>query len=328
MATKALQNITTLADQLKLIGPDGRVMTVADTMSEMNEFLIDAAMEEANDTFSHQVNVPVYLGKVKPRNINAGAESIAPKTRQMIEQVMLIDVIAEVDEELVDNMPDPSKARWEHTKLKLEGATQEQARIFCYGNKGVDAREVDGFLTRFNDLSLDNVTDAGGSSGDDMTSLLLVEWGPMKVSLIYPRGAKNAGIEDFPRREKVRVTDASNNPFMAYQHQIKARFGISVVDERCVQRICNIKSSGTTTNLLSTGGMHHLVYARNQLKSMGKNAVIYVNRDLKSQFDIYALDKSNGFYPMSNITGEPLTTFQGTPIRMVEQLLSTESAVE
>jgi hypothetical protein len=324
VATKALQNVVTLADQLKMIGPKGDIMTIADTLSETNEYMIDAAMEQANDVFAHQTAVPVSLGQIKPRNINAGAVSSAPKIKQVIDQIMLIDVITEVDEELVDNMPDPNKARWNHAKLRLEAAAQEMARIMTYGNRGVDAREIDGFITRYNNLALPNVAGVGGSGG---ASVLIIEWAPMQCSLIYPRGAKNAGIEDLPKPGKQRVTDALNNPFYAYVHQVKARFGISVIDDRSVQRICNITSSGASNNLLAAGKMNDLVYARNRLKSFGKNAVIYCNRDIKSQFDIYALDKANGFYMMNNITGEPLASFQGIPIRMVEQMLSTESAV-
>ncbi len=325
MATKALQNIVTLVDQLKMVGPDGEVMTVADTLSEKNEYMIDAAMEQANDVFAHQTSVPVSLGQIKPRNINAGAESSAPKLKQVIDQIMLIDVITEVDEELVDNMPDPNKARWNHAKLRLEAAAQEMARIMTYGNRGVDAREIDGFNVRYNDLSLANVVSAGATGG---TSVLMIEWGPMKCSMIYPRGAKNAGIEDLPKPQKMRITDSSNNPFFAYIHQVKARFGVSVIDDRCVQRIANVGvAENTTNNLLTANGMNMLVYARNRLPSFGRNAVIYCNRTTKSQFDIYALDKSNGFYTKEDITGEPLTVFQGIPIRLVEQILTTESTV-
>lgn len=323
--TKLLANVVTAVDCIKQLGPDGNIMEVAETLTEFNEILQDAAMTMANDVFQHTTLIPKSLGQFKPRTINSGAQKSAPKMAQITEQIMLLDIISEVDEELVINMPDKDKARWNRTKLMLEGAMQELSRIIWYGNKGVDAAEIDGYFTRFNSTSLANVHTLSGS-GSDTTSLALIEWGEMVNTLIYPRGAKNAGIEDNPKPLE-KAYDASMNPFYAYSHQIKAKLGISIPDTRALQRLVNIESTGVSNNLNASGGMYPLVRAINKLPHAGKNAIIYVNRDLKSQFDIWALDKANGCYMIDNLSGEPVTVFRKIPVKMSEQILSTETAI-
>ena len=59
----------------------------------------------------------------------------------------------------------------------------------------------------------------------------------------------------------------------------------------------------------------------------GPTARIYANRNLKTQFDILAKDKTNVNYFVENVFGEPMTIFRTVPIRLAEGLTNAETAI-
>lgn len=324
MAAKVLANQLTVAEQAKRRA-NGDVQSIAEILEEVNEFLIDAPMYEANQVYSHLSSVRNGLPSISTRRINEGASKSASQVHQILEQITVLDVFAEIDELLIDHEPDPQKAMMNEVRPFLESGAQEFSRQLLYGDYGSNPEEIEGLAVRYADTSADNTVSLSGSS--DLTSVWMIEWGESISHLIYPRGAQNVGIYQ-KDHGKQRVTDTSGNPYMAYVYQTKAEFGIAVKDDRGVQRLANITTSGSSNNLFEDStAMRPLIKARNRLPHFGKNAVIYCNRDSKSQFDIWALEKANGFYTIKNIDGEPLTTFQGIPIRMVEQISSDETAI-
>jgi hypothetical protein len=98
-----------------------------------------------------------------------------------------------------------------------------------------------------------------------------------------------------------------------------------VTDDRCVQRIANIETSGSE-NILDDD---QIIEALNYMPTAGGsgNTVIYINRVLKTQFDILAKDKANVNYTSDNAFGMPVTRFRGIPVRMWESILNTEDAL-
>ena len=302
----------------------GNIARIAELLEEYNEFTMDAPTFEANDVYSHLYTKRVQLPTIEPRSINAGARRSASLTEQAREQITLLEVWAEIDEQLIDHEPSPGAARSNELVSFIEAGAQEFAKRLLYGNKADgDARQFDGLTARFDALSLDNVRSVGGTGG---TSVWIIEWGFDTVHLVYPKGAPSIGLDE-KDLGKQRVTDSTGNPYMAYVNQMKWEYGLVGKDPRAAQRLCNIDVAGGTNSLDNAAKIRLMVAAKNQLPRMGRNAVIYAQRDTKTQFDIYALEKTNGFYMQSNITGGPLTMFQGMPIRMVEQLLTTEGTV-
>ena len=321
---KVLKNMVTLADVINEITPSGGIAEVVEIFDEHNSFLQDAPMEEANDFHSHishiRSRMPVVTGG---RQINSGAKLMSAATTPKRESIGILERWVAVDERVVEDSPDPQKTRTNQAVPALEAMMQELSRQLVYGDEGSEITELTGFGVRYDDLDLDNVRSAGGSGG---TSIYMIEWGPNRTYMIYPRGAKDAGIEN-DDKGKIPWRDSDSNPYDAYVSKYLALFGIAIDDDRCVQRLANVTATGSSNNLLATDGHHDLIRMKNNLPGFGQNAVIYCNRDVKSQFDIWALDKANGFYMMANITGQPLAYFQEIPIRLVEQLVNTESTV-
>lgn len=324
MATKLLSEMVTLADVINEINPSGGIAQIVEIFNEHNNFLPDAPMVQANDYHSHISYIRSRMPEVTGgRVVNRGAELTSAASTPQRESIAILERWVAIDERIVEDSPDAQKTRSNQSIPILEAMMQEHARQMLYGNEITYPSELTGYATRYNDLDLDNVTSAGGSGG---TSIYMLEWGENKNYLIYPRGASDAGIE-FDDKGKIPWRDGDGKPYDAYVSKYLALFGLAIDDPRCIQRLCNITVAGTSNNLLATGGHHPLIRMKNRLPSFGRNAVIYCNRDVKSQFDIWALDKANGFYMMANITGQPLAYFQEIPIRLVEQIVNTESAV-
>ena len=67
---------------------------------------------------------------------------------------------------------------------------------------------------------------------------------------------------------------------------------------------------------------------RNQLPSMGRNAVLFVNRDVKSLIEEACFEKTNATYTYSELQGYgPVAKVLGIPVMMLEAIRSDEAVV-
>ena len=302
----------------------GKQLDVVKQLAQRNELLLNAPAVMANDVYTNVSSRWKKLPTPTPRSINAGGNKGRLEVEQIRESIMLLDLQVEIDEALVDHEPDKGKAIFTEMQAHLEGTSQKIAYYMIYGDPSSDSREPIGFATRRNALDATNCVSLGGT-GSDLTSVYVIEWDPLACKLIYPRGSDKMGI-DVRDHGKQRVTDSSSNPFYAYCHQVVVELGNSVVDERCVQRLCNIEAADTLS-FVDSAKVRLLVRAISRLPKGGANAFIYGNRETVAQMNIYALEKANGFYTVNDITGRPLSVFQNIPIRMVEQITQTESTI-
>jgi hypothetical protein len=320
-----MANVMTVFEQAKRLDPNGAPAKIAEILDKDNTFFKDAPAIQANDQFSHLYTVRAALGAASVRRINQGATLTKSATKQLREEMCLLEDWVRIDERLIEAQTDPKRFRTGELIGCIEGLSQGFHSMAWYGGGG-DIGEVTGLANRFNDLDMDNVRSAGGS-GSDLSSLWIIEWGEDKTHLIYPRGAKGVGIED-EDKGKIVWQDSSGNPFDAYVNKLRMQFGIVVKRENAVQRIANIESAMTGTNdLLATATQRKLISAINYLPKAGDGAVIYVNRALKAQVDTMCFEKSNAAFNYKEVEGKRVSHFMEIPIRLQESLLETESAV-
>jgi hypothetical protein len=299
------------------------VLEIANVLSKNNDLLQDALYVEANQKLSHIGTKVTALPTGTFRRANEGVTPSTASTRQHAEPICRVEDFSDIDEAILDLEGDKKKAvRSEEDKLHIEGIGQSIATAIVYGNLSTDPEKIDGLATRYDALADANVLGAGGSGGDT-TSLWIIEWGTRACHLIYPKGS-NVGLS-FEDKGKVRTNPSSTTVMYAYETQFVAQFGLFVHDDRCVQRIANIETSGADNTLDDD----QIIEALNYMPTAGGNGntVIYVNRTLKTQFDILAKDKTNVNYTPDNAFGVPVTRFRGLPIRMLEAILNTEDAV-
>jgi hypothetical protein len=327
-------NQLTISEQIKQFGPSGEIMDIVNVLVEENELLLEGIFLEANEMFSNLAVKTLSLPDIDTRRINDGSGGGVTKSTRQREVVQIFESLIDIDELLLKSVPagGKEKARWNQVLGFVESFAQAQADALIYGSNATDPDEIDGLTTRYNDTSLANVHDVGGS-GDDTTSLWLLQWDRNRLHMIYPRATENCGLYQHDEG-RVRVTNSdSGKAYYAYETLLRMGFGWNIVDggnKYCAQRLVNIESSAATGDdrLFSTGKINLLISAVNKLPKKGKGAVIYCNGDLKTQFDIYAKDHLGGVLWSKDAFGQPVSMYQGRiPIRIVDAISSEETAI-
>ena len=326
MATLDTTAQLTLLELANQRGPDGNLMVVAEVLNESNPAMYDAPWIEANGTTFHKIVRRATLPSGTWRRLNGGVAVESTQTTTVQETIGMLEVYSEADVALGKMASNPAAFRTNYAKTFIEGLGQHLADTLIYGNASVDTEEFTGLAPRLNDLGQDNVISAGGSGGDT-TSIFIVQWGENKVHMIYPRGNPTLGVQHTDLGEvtvSTSTTAAANQAqFQAYRDHFKVYCGLAVEDARCIARVANIESSGTS-NIFDEDDVITLL---NAMPNNGAGAVIYCNQTVLTQMAINAKDKSNVWYDPKAPWGAPIAYFWGHPVRRMDAIVNSETAV-
>jgi len=338
MATLSSSNLT-LADWAKRSDPDGRVPIVAELLSQSNEILDDCVFKEGNLPTGERVVIRTGLPGVYWRALNQGIPSSKSTTAQIDEACGILEARSEVDKDLAMLNGNTAQFRLSEDTAFLEAMNQTQAETMFYGNPGTDPKKFLGLAPRYGDLSADNavnILNAGGS-GSDNASVYLVVWGDNTVYCPFPKGSK-AGLTHEDLGEQT-VYNSDGTRLQAFATRYQWKNGLVVKDWRYVVRICNIDISdllaGSNTQAASASTALIKLMARALYRipnmAMGR-AAFYMNRTVHSGLSIAALDKSQSVLAIQEGlsqfgSAQSYLSFLGVPLRRVDALLNTESAV-
>ena len=324
----------TLADHAKRLDPNGKVPVIAELLSQSNEILEDCVFMEGNLPTGHRVVIRTGLPTVYWRAINQGVPTSKSVTAQVDEACGMLEAYSEVDKDLAELNGNTASFRLSEDQAFLEAMNQAQANTMFYGNPGIDPKQYLGLATRYSAISgagnSQNIIDAGGTLSNN-ASIYLVVWGENTVFCPFPKGSKAGLIHDDLGLDT--VIDSNGGRFQAYRTHYQWKNGLVVKDWRYVVRIANIN----TANLVSGSGAADLPVLMSRALdripnfSMGR-AAFYMNRTVYSFLRTQALAKSQNVLAIEkglSQFGTPMswTSFQGVPLRKVDQLLNTESRV-
>jgi hypothetical protein len=305
---------------------DGNLVEIAEVLNTSKDLIQDAVWLEANQLNSHVGTRRTRLPAGSFRQANQGVAGDASSTRQITEPIARLEGHSKIDEAILDVAPDRQLARSQEDLAYVEGMGQTLETKFFYGNIAQTENEIDGLSTRsdYNSSTAANVQNSNGT-GATTTSLWIVEWGPRMVYLTYPKSSQ-AGLATTDEG-RIYVPDDNDSTKFLFKWVTKfvINFGLFINDARYVQRVVNIATSGST-GLLND---NDIISALNKMPKAGggPTARIYANRNLKTQFDILAKDKTNVNYFVENVFGEPMTIFRTVPIRLAEGLTNAETAI-
>ena len=338
MATLSTSNLT-LADWAKRSDPDGRVPIVAELLSQSNEILDDCVFKEGNLPTGERVVIRTGLPGVYWRALNQGIPSTKSTTAQIDEACGILEARSEVDKDLAMLNGNTAQFRLSEDTAFLEAMNQTQAETLFYGNPGTDPKKFLGLAPRYSSLSADNgvnVLSAGGS-GSDNASVYLVVWGDNTVYCPFPKGSK-AGLTHEDLGEQT-VYNSDGTRLQAFATRYQWKNGLVVKDWRYVVRICNIDvsdllgQSSTQASTASTALIKLMARALYRIPNMAMGrAAFYMNRTVHSGMAISALDKSQSVLSIQEGlsqfgSAQSYLSFLGVPLRRVDALLNTESAV-
>ena len=299
---------------------NGAALNVAEVLAETNEFLQDAVFQEANGMTGHTFVQRTALPAGTWRTFNNGVTPTNSQTRKVTEGIGLLEAHSEIDEALYNIAPSKDAVRAQEDEAFIMGLGNDFSDTFVYGDTDAHPERFKGLDRRVTATSAANCI-GGGGTGSDTSSAWVVTWGPQACYLVYPPGMPT-GItaEDMGR---VYVSGAGSGNYWAYQTKFTLMTGLVVTDSRAIQRIANIETAGTT-NILDDDD---LIAAINTSAAVPGRKVIYMNATIKTQLDIMAKDRSNVRYLPGEFGGREVMTFKGIPIRQMDSIVDTETAI-
>jgi len=327
MATVTTYSQLTLYELAKRIDPKGDAAKIAEILQQQNEILRDAVWQPANTPFANKTVRRASLPTGTWRQFNAGVTPSQSSTIEIWDNIGSLEDYLVCDAALAKGFPGPQKERGyrqQEAVAFLEGLSQTFASTFIYGNATSDPTKFMGLAPRLNSLTTANVQSCGGS-GSDLTSIYVVQWGLNSVHFIYPPGEKMTAVQHRDLGEQT-WKDANGNPYQAYVDHFKISAGLVVKDPKAIGRVCNIETTGTSYIF----DEDKLITVLNKMRNGGRGAVIYVNPTVRTQMEIALKDKTNVNYTAEageGLAGEVVLRFRGCPVRTVEQIVDTESAV-
>lgn len=215
----------------------------------------------------------------------------------------------------------------------LEGLSQTMLFALFYGDITNNTSQFNGLAPRYS--TLDSATPIsrnvinGGGTGDDNTSIWVVQWSPQTAAMFYPKGT-TAGLQVTDKGQQT-VNDPNGGQYEAFQTYFEWNAGLSVLDWRSVVRIANIDVSLLKGDISTGADIPDLLDdALGLLPTIaGARTIIYMSQkaynafkkqvEFKSKYQI----KREDYYG----NGRKVPMYDGNPVRVVEQLLDTEEAV-
>jgi len=315
------ENVFTISDWGKRLDPEGKIDTITDVLAATNDILKDALFQEGNLPTGHRTTVRTGLPSVTWRKLNYGVQPSKSKTKQVDDTCGMLEAYAEVDRDLADLNGEDTSFRLSEDRAFIEAMNQEMANTLIYGDTDVNPERFLGLSPRYGYLDSPNVIDAGGS-GSECTSIWLVVWGPDTVHMTFPKGSQ-AGIQHKDLGE-VTLEDDNGGMYQGYRTHYQWKSGFVVRDWRYVVRIANIDTTNMPTDLPKL-----YIEALNLIPNLAKGRpAFYMNKDVKTQMDILAMDKSNALVQVSkDMWGQPQYEFQGYPMRKVDAIKNNEDAL-
>ena len=339
-----------LVDWARQADPDGSPAVIAELLSQCNEVLKDMIYQEGNLPLGHKVTSRAGLPQGTWRAANQGVAASVSKYAQYQFAISELYAYSQVDKSIAELWGSVDKFRYNQDMGTIEGLSQQVASALFYSNEAVSPQQFTGFAPIYNTVNTanaknaQNVLDMGGTASAN-ASLWLVGWGDRTTYGIFPKGSP-AGLSYEDKGDVRALYDSNNNPFEGYTSVFRWKLGLAVEDWRFNVRMANIDTTtaglqGATPPDLFAGMSKAVVRTPTAPARVsgitesdapgdpvpGINQVFYCNRTVREYLDIQAIRDKNVLIGMNDYAGQPITTFRGIPIRVVDALTNSEARV-
>jgi hypothetical protein len=157
----------TLADIGRRMDPGGKIMDMAELMSQCNEIDDDAPMVEGNLTTGHVVTLRTALPQGTLRRFNQGVGYTKSSAAQITFGMAMLDAYSQSDKKLADLGGNTNANREKEDVAHMECMSQQWTGYLLYGNSWTSHAKFYGFSPYFSALANtrngDNVVQAGGT---------------------------------------------------------------------------------------------------------------------------------------------------------------------
>lgn len=334
----------TIFDWAQRIDPDGKIAAFAMMLSQQNEMLFDMPYVEGNLPTGHQASIETGLPPAQFRKLYRGTPEGKGSRATVTDLCGILTGRNRIDVDVAELNGNTREFRAAETKRYIEAINQGAQQAFIYGDASINPEQFNGLAVRYNTINVNNselannTLSAGGSG--NCTSVWLIGWGE-EVTGIFPKGS-SAGMKITDLGE-FDAFDENGLRYRAVGEEYKWKLGLHIRDWRYVVRICNISVSdllaGTGTQAPTASTNILRLMARAQALVPGSNArfAFYCNRQVKGALASMGLDRSQNVLSVQDAfnqfgklgPGFPTKQLQflETPIRTVDRILSTETAL-
>ncbi len=332
----------TILDVARSTDPTGKIAKVAEIIMQYHDILDDINWEEGNLATGNVTTVRTGYAAPSLRSLNAGVVPTKSTQSQIDDACSILENRNQIDVDIANLNGNFAAFRAQQDAGMIQGFGNALAEHLIYGNSMDDPKEFNGLATRYFTLGSTyvtsaNVLDAGGT-GSDNTSIYLVNWGPGKVSGIYPKGTRGGlQIEDLGIKDVI-LSTSTQEIMRAYTTWMQWKCGLAVYDYRNIVRICNIDVSNLNTATDSSDSSANLIKLMSiaiDLLPPDQNGrpVFYMNQRTRSMLRAKMNNISNLYLKdeqissPNSITRRPGLTFQGVPCRRVDEITSAEATI-
>jgi hypothetical protein len=302
---------------------------------------------EANGKTRHEFIFRTSMPGGYFRSYNQGVPYSKSTTGKASIAVSSLQDYSQVDMELAEDSGDPEAFCESEDMAFLEGMSQTIAENIVYGNSVANPSAFTGLASFYNTVNTStaknatNVIDAKGT-GNSNTSLWLVGWSPRTVFGVYPERSK-AGLTMEDKGNTVPAYDSLGNRFEAFTVWFRQRIGLCPQDWRYSVRIGNIDTTNAGLSgpnaadlfalmaqavllppaLGKVSGIHKTDAPRDP--GPGVRAIWYCNRTTRHWMDIQSMRNRNVLQSIEDYAGNPTVAWRGLPIKLIDQIVNTES---
>ena len=315
---------------------DKRIAKLIEVLHDTNEILQDIMWMSCNDGDSHVVSIRTGLPSVAWKRFNYGVAQSKSQSQTVKEATGLLRAYSKVDKDLAEKNGNAAEFRASEDVAFLEAMNQELATTLFYGNVNVTPEKFNGFSMRYVDPDATDRTKIGynmvdgGGTGSNNSSIWLVAWGDQTCFGLYPE-SERAGFDMNDKGEQL-FEDANGLMNSYYVSEYSWRVGLCVKDWRHVVRICNIDMS--TFNDAGESTFDGPAILQLMIRAMRKRPpstlgrpVFYMNGDLLTALDLISNFDNRLSLKVTEVDGQPKTSFRGIPIRRCDAILNTEAAI-
>lgn len=326
-----------LFDMVKNLDADGNTVKTAEILQKDCPMLQDAPIVFANNVLTHKVSVRTSLPKPEIKRLNQGVGGAfgARDTKEF--GMKLYQSLPWIDKMEFRFAKDANEVRQSNMEGILQGWAQGIEQDFLYDSVATyGADSINGIATFADKVDDKRVFDASeGTATEEQiyTSIYLVAWDAMNGAFAIAPENGTAGVS-FQVLGDTIIGDELNpgKRLEVEQYKVESSLGLGVVDPRAIARIANIKTS-EIADTTKDGYKKLPVMLMRALSQFPANlrdkVVIYMPKEADLALQLAANDKSNAsfVYGSGELFASRVPTFNGTPIRVSEMILTNEEKV-
>ena len=340
----------TIADVLSRSDGAHKQVYIAEMLSQAISLYDDMVMVEASEVSGHEFVFRTSIPAGSWRQVNQGVPYAKSTTAKSRVGVGTLEDYSQVDRLIAEESGDMEEFRKNEDVAFLEGMGQTIEQTGWYGNTAATPAEFMGLSAFYNTVAQGtaqnaaNVIDAGGTGTSNLSFWLLCH-GVRTFFGLYPRGSK-AGLSMEDKADTVPGFDSLGNRFEAYTSWFRQRIAMCPQDWRYCARIANVDV--TNAGLAGPNALDIFATIRQAMllpphlgkmtsgitqtdapndPAPGIRPVWYTNRTGRHWMDIQAMRDRNVLLHLTDYAGIPCDTINGIPIKISDQLLTTEARV-